>query len=286
MTTITFALATSLFFGCSDFLGGMAARRDSALIVTVLSHLVGGLLLVPLILVLPVALWGLPDLAWGAVAGIGGGIGVAALYGALAVGRMSVVAPVTAALSGALPAAFDMLRGNPVGPLTITGMALAILAVVLVSAFPEEEMEAEMGVVYRPTRSLLLSLLSGTGFAIGITALALTSPASGLWPLLAARVVSVLFIGSITLLVRGHLRIARPAVTPTLSAGVLDMTANYTLITAIRMGPLSIAAVFGSLYPVVVVLLARIVLHERLRPLQWFGAMLAMVAVLLTAIPA
>ena len=284
MVTILLSLGTSFFFGCADFLGGVAARRDSAFIVTATSHLAGGLLLIPvLFFVLPQASVGSSDIAWGAVAGVSGGLGVAALYGALAVGRMSVVAPITAALSGALPAAFDMLQGNAVGSLAIVGMILAIAAVVLVSVSIEDEEDMHDG--YNPTRSIVLAVIAGTGFAGGITAFSLTAPESGFWPLLAARTVSVLLIGSIALVRRGHLRLARPAVAPTLSAGTLEMVANYTMITAIRIGPLSIAAVLGSLYPIVVVMLARAFLHERLRPMQWAGAILAIVAVVMMALP-
>jgi drug/metabolite transporter (DMT)-like permease len=193
---------------------------------------------------------------------------------------MGVVAPVTAALAGAGPAAFDLLRGSHVGVPALLGLALALVAVVIVSTATHPEDEHAM-----TPRALLLSVLSGVGFAVSLVSLSETAGASGMMPLLIARCTGVTILG-LALLARGDgLSLAGGARRTALAAGALDALANVTMLTAIRIGPLAVAAVIGSLYPVVTVLLARIVLHERLHRLQIVGVTIALAAVVLTALP-
>ncbi len=278
MLTILLASTTSLLFGCSDFLGGLASRRDSAFAVTANAHLIGLAILAVAVVVFPAA-YGASDLAWGAAAGVSGGIGVAALYGALAVGRMGVVAPLTAALSGSLPALYDLLRGTTLRPLSLVGLAIALVAIVVVSASGDPDERAEM-----PARAVGLAVLAGVGFTGSFIFFSLAGKTSGLMPLLAARAVSVTMLMAVTFARRGTAKLAGDARPSALGAGVLDAAANVTMLAAIRIGPLAVASVLGSLYPVVTILLARFVLGERLRPVQRAGVILALAAVMLTAI--
>ena len=280
MITPLLATATSALFGCADFLGGFASKRDSAVSVTATSHMLGLVILGIASMVIGASGGVWPDTAWGAVAGVSGGIGVVALYASLARGRMSVVAPITAALAGAIPATIDVARGTPLGPTTGIGIVLALAAIVIVTAAPS----ADDGVTTHPS-AIPLALLAGVGFAGSFLALANTTAASGLWPLVGARVVSVTLFGTLA-----TVRSGTPFVTPearraTLMAGVFDSCASITMLMAIRIGPLAVAAVLGSLYPVVVVLLARFVLGERLRWLQRAGVVGALAAVVMTALP-
>lgn len=281
MITVLLSSATAALFGCADFLGGVASRRDSALAVTATSHALSlALLIIVLLLTWPVAV-ARADLMWGALAGIGGGFGVAALYAALAMGRMSVIAPVTAALSGALPAIYDLVRGSTVGPTGMVGIALALVAVVIVSlaSDPAEEDRATS------PASIGWALLAGVGFAGAFVAFSMTGSGSGVWPLVSARAASVALMLAVTVARRTGPVVGRPAMVPTLAAGVLDTSANITMLAAIRIGPLAVASVLGSLYPVATVLLARVFLGERVRGLQRLGIALALVAVVLTALP-
>jgi drug/metabolite transporter (DMT)-like permease len=192
---------------------------------------------------------------------------------------MSIVAPTTAALSGSLPALFDLVRGTALRPLALLGLGLAIVAVIVVSAGAGEKEEHEL-----PRRALVLSIASGVLFAGAFLSFSFAGDDSGFAPLVAARVVSGVLLTVLALVRLGRVRLAPGALAPTLGAGTLDALATVSMITAIRIGPLAVASVLGSLYPVVTILLARFVLGERLRGLQRLGIALAMAAVLLAAL--
>lgn len=283
-TTILLALTTSVLFGVGDFLGGVATRRDSAPAVTGTSHMLSIVLLgIAVVFFLPDAHPTQGDLMWGGLSGLSGVIGVIALFGALACGRMSLVAPVSAALSAALPALYDLATGTRLSTITLTGIGLALAAIVVVSVAPDEQIH-EPEHDYRPKRALMLALLSGVGFSGAFIAFSFTSTASGLVPVLVARVVSIAVAAALAIRAGGF-PVDRAALVPTLGAGVTDALANVTMLTAIRLGPLAIASVLGSFFPVVVVLLARVFLRERLRPWQSVGVAVALVAVVLAAMP-
>lgn len=282
MLTVLLSTATATLFGVADFLGGFASRKHSAIAVTASSHALGLALFAVALFVFP-APFTMTALVAGLSAGVFGGVGVAALYGGLARGRMSVIAPLTASLSGSLPAAYGLLRGEGISPSAAVGLGLALAATVIVSATsagPAEEHEAV------PPVAIALAVLAGFGFAGSFISFSFAGDASGFWPLFAARVMSA---GMLALVVvcrdRGAFRYESAVLRTTLWAGLLDASANVTMVTAIRIGPLAVASVIGSLYPVVTVLLARIVIGERLRGIQRFGVALALAAVLLAALP-
>lgn len=282
--TIALALSTSVLFGIGDFLGGVATRRDSAFAVTGTSHLISIVLMIVVVAILPASSPSIADLGFGALSGLAGVAGVLSLYAALAVGRMSIVAPVSAALSASLPAIFDFATGTTLSPVTISGIALAVVAIVVVSIAPDEQLH-EPSHEYRPRRALGLAILSGVGFSAGFIALSFTSPESGLTPIVSARVVSVAVAVVLALRFGGGFPVDRTALRPTIGAGLADVLANVTMLTAIRIGPLAVASVLGSLFPVVVVALARIFLKERLRIWQKVGVVMAVAAVLFSAMP-
>jgi drug/metabolite transporter (DMT)-like permease len=278
METVILATTTATLFGISDFLGGFASRRDSALAVTARAYLLGVVVMAAATLGFPGARVVPADLAWGVTGGLCGGFGVMALYAALAAGRMSIVAPTTAALSGSLPALFDLLRGSAVRPLALVGLGLALVAVIVVSATAGEEEERGL-----PRRALLLSVTAGVLFAGSFLSFSFAGTESGFAPLLAARLVSGSLLTVLTFARLRRLRLEAGALAPTLAAGLFDALATVAMISAIRVGPLAVASVLGSLYPVVTILLARFVLHERLRGLQRLGIALALAAVVLAA---
>jgi len=281
--TILLALTTSLRFGVGDFLGGVATRRDSSFAVTGTSHMLSIVLLGIAVLLMPGSHPTTADLVWGAVTGLSGVVGVTALFAGLSVGRMSIVSPIAAAMSAALPAMFDLATGTSLAPITIAGIVLVLVAIVIVSIAPDEQLH-EPEHPYKPQLALGLALLSGVGFSGGFIAMSFTSEASGITPLLAARVVSIAVAAVMAMRVGNGFPVNRAALLPTLGAGLTDALASVTVLYAIRIGPLAIASVLGSLFPVVVVFLARVFLRERLHVWQRIGVGIAVVAVLLSAL--
>jgi drug/metabolite transporter (DMT)-like permease len=271
--TALLASAGAALFGSGDFLGGFASRKTPALAVSAVMYAVGAALFVVLVAVARPQAVIFGDYAWAASSGVFGTIGVLALYAALATGRMSVVAPLTAGLAGAGPAAFDLLRGTRVG-------AASLVGIVLVSTTRGTVEEHGM-----PRRAIALSVLSGVTFALSLISLSLTASASGFAPLLVARLVGLALMGVALFARRRSITWDPGSVRLAAFAGVLDAGANVAILSAIRVGPLAVASVVGGLYPVMTMLLARVFLGERLKRHQAFGVAIALAAVVLTALP-
>ena len=276
---VLLALASAVVYGAADFCGGLATRRATAFAVVALSQLAG---LLALLFLLP---WvgGDPtgaDLAWGAAAGVVGATGLVLFYRALAEGVMSVVAPVTAVSAAALPVLGGIALGERIGPWTVAGIVLALVAVVLVAA------EDGLGSLRtaRPA-SLVPALAAGAGFGLFFVRLDRTAQAAELSPLVATRVVSVLAVVVLARLAARPLSAPRGALPVVLLTGVGDMTANALFLLAAQQGQLAITGVLASLYPVSTVVLAQLVLRERLAATQAAGLVAAGVAVVLIALP-
>lgn len=274
------ALLSATFYSSSDFLGGLASRKQSALVVTLGAQAVGAALVAAVVLASPPASWTDPRILWGLVSGACGGTGVLALYAGLATGRMSIVAPVTAALSGSIPAATGILfMGDELRWTALLGIVLALVAVVVVSASAEDDGSGS------GRKAMMFAVISGLGFSLSIMAYSRTPAETGMAPLLLARLVAVVLFAAAAAAQGRSLAPASGARRMVLVTGVLDVAANVTQVIALRLGPVSIAAVIGSLYPVGTVLLARFVLHEHLHPIQRAGIVMSLVAVVLTALP-
>ncbi|MGR7027754.1 EamA family transporter [Geodermatophilus sp. URMC 62] len=278
---VLLALASAVVYGMADFCGGLASRRAATVAVVAVSQAAGLVVLLPL---LPV-LGGDPDradLVWGAGAGTAGAAGLLLFYRALAAGVMSVVAPVTAVSAAALPVLGGLLLGERIGVLAASGIVLALAAVVLVAA--------EGGLSSLRTARLgtvASALAAGAGFGAFFVLLDRTGGESGLGPLVAARVVSVLLVGGLALLARRSLRVARPALPVVLLTGIGDVTANALFLAATQVGGrLAVTGVLAALYPASTVVLAQVVLRERLSGTQRAGLAVAAAAVVLIALPA
>jgi len=277
---VLLALASALVYGTADFCGGLAARRAPAQAVVAASQALG------LVLLLALLPWlggdaSVTDFAWAAAAGVAGMVGLVLFYRALADGVMSVVAPVTALCAAAVPVLVSLALGDRLGLSAALGIALALVAVVLVSA--EEGLSSLRRI--RPA-GLGAPLAAGVGFGLFFALLDQTRPASGLTPLVATRGAAVVLILLVSLAGRRPLRIPRPTVPVVLLAGALDITANalYLLATQ-RPGPLAVLGVLASLYPVSTVVLAQLVLRERLVRTQAVGLGAAVAAVVLITLP-
>jgi drug/metabolite transporter (DMT)-like permease len=274
------ALASALLWGAVDFANGMASRRAAVRGVVAVSQ-AGGLLAV---LVLLPFLGGSPapaDLAWGAAAGTAGVLGLVLFYGALATGSMSVIAPVTAVCAAAVPVLAGVALGEHLSAVTVAGIVLALLAVLLVAA---EEGIGSLRAV-RPA-GVVPALLAGAGFGLFFALLDRTSSEAGLWPLAAARLVSVVVVLLAAGATRRPVRVPLRVVPVVVLAGVGDMAANALFLAATHLGDLAVTGVLASLYPASTVLLAQVVLGERLVRTQAAGLAAATAAVVLITLRA
>lgn len=278
------AIASAVFYGSADFIGGVVSRRVAAIPVVIISQ-AAGLLAVGLLLpLLPAASPTPADFWWGAAAGLTGGTGVALLYHALAIGTMSVVAPTTAVAAVAIPVVASISLGERPGSLVMVGILLGIGAIVLVG----QQRTTTGEVIDRPPsershRSLGVGTALGAGVAIGLFLLTLaqTRARAGLWPLVSARVVSVTLVSVVGVARHSSLRMPRRLGALTVAGGLLDMLANALYMLAAQIGPLSPVVTLSSLYPASTVLLARAVLGERLNTWQTAGVACALIAVVL-----
>ena len=269
MTTYFLAVLSSIAYGSADFLGGLATKRGAPLFAVVVFSQLTGLILVLIALpFLPPSSATSIDIAWGAAAGLAGGIGVALLYRALSIGVMSVVAPVTAVCAAIVPVAVGLALGERPAMRAVAGVILAIVAIVLVSQSGEKHAATGVGT----------AIASGIVIGFFLVFLARSGPSAGLWPLTAARVVSV---GFFALLGRKNIAPPRSSLPIVIGGGALDMLANVLYVIAVRRGLLSIVATLTSLYPASTIVLARVVLHERLRVVQLIGVLCAAMAIVL-----
>ena len=275
------ALGSAVLYGSADFFGGLTARRANTIATVFVSQAVGLVLLLLVLPFLPAASVSSRDWMWGFVAGLSGGIGVALLYRALAVGAMAVVAPTTAVIAAMIPVLFAFVLGERLPLLTWGGVALAILAIGLVSRPATQDQKAGQAKSRALPPGFGLALLSGVAVGIFFLSLARTTTAAGMWPLVAARVATLVLFGAIALFTGRTLLMSRPAAVTAVTGGALDMAANALYMTAARIGPLSIVVTLASLYPASTVLLARVVLGERLSWLQIAGIVCALAAVLI-----
>jgi uncharacterized membrane protein len=275
------ALGSAVLYGSADFFGGLTARRANTIATVFWSQFVGLVLLALVLPFLPAATVSSRDWTWGFVAGLSGGIGVALLYRALAVGTMAVVAPTTAVIAAMIPVVFAFVLGERLRPLTLVGVALALVAIALVSRPAPDRTNLEKTKPRGFPPGFGLALLAGIFVGIFFLSLARTSMAAGMWPLIAARISSITLFGLIALFARRTLRMSGIASATASTGGALDMAANALYMIAGRIGPLSIVVTLASLYPASTVILARFVLGERLSAAQISGILCALVAVLI-----
>lgn len=279
--SVFFALPAALAYGVADFAGGLASRRAPVLTVTAGVQLVGLIALLPFVFLVA----GVPSgTAWalGAAGGVAGVSGLMLYLRGLAVGPMGVVAPLSAVVGAGLPLVIGVVGGERPGVLTGFAIAAALVAIMLATAGTTRGAGARTGP--------LLGLGAGLGFGLFFVALNATPHDSGLWPVLAGRLSTTPLLVLLVVARRasgaggwlgGFDRSSRRAV---VCSGVFDTGANVLFLLAVRTGDLGVSAVVVSLYPVVVVLLARLVLGERLTGMQIGSAGLAMGASVLIAV--
>ncbi|WP_329341628.1 DMT family transporter [Streptomyces sp. NBC_00663] len=282
--TALFALATSLLWGLADFGGGLLTRRTPALTVVVVSQAIATAVLGAIVVAMGGWSEAGPRLWFAFAAGLVGPVAMICFYKALALGPMGVVSPL-ATLSVAVPVGVGLFLGERPGPTQFAGIAVAVLGVVLAGG-----PQLKGAPVQRET--IVLTLISALGFGMVFALIAEASTTvTGLFLALFVQRVTNVAVGGAALF--ASVRQGNPALPPTgfpwLSlpalafVGLADVAANGTYAMAARLGPVTVAAVLASLYPVVTALAARGFLSERLRAVQAAGAGLAMVGTLLLA---
>ena len=278
---VLLGLAAAVLYGGGDFLGGMATRRAHVLTVLTLVETAAVILSVA-VAWLTGGSAALPGLTWGFSAGAIGGLGLIIFYVGLAAGPMSVVAPVAGLVSTVLPVAVALAEGERPGPAVYAGALLCLVAIVLSSAAPEAS--DPKGRPRRLARALAYGTASGVAFGLFFLLIRNAGQSGEVWPVAAGRVGELAIVLAAAAVLRPGLRAAGRIPLVAVSAGVIDVVANLCYVAATRTGAFGLAVVLSSLYPGVTVLLARVVLGERLRSIQRLGLALAAVGILLVTI--
>jgi drug/metabolite transporter (DMT)-like permease len=278
---ILLALGSAITYGAADFLGGLASKRTPVFQVTFLSQVIGSVLFAIVVFAFESEGPTSAALSWGAAAGVAGSIGVTFLYRGLSIGRMSVVAPITAVEAAAVSALAGIIFGERPGPLAFVGVAVALVAIALVSSAADPSHPDRARASLR-SPGVVEAFAAGLCFAAFFIFLERAGDA-GMWPLVGSRLASFVVLALIVLATRTTLRPA-PGTMPTITgAGVADVVANGFYVASTQHGLLSLVAVLTSLYPASTVLLARSVLKERMSRSQLFGLGLAAAGVALIA---
>jgi drug/metabolite transporter (DMT)-like permease len=210
------------------------------------------------------------DVGWAIAGGVAGGVGITALYRGLAIGRMGIVAPVTGLLAAVIPVVAGVILEGLPPALVVIGIVLAVAAVVLVSRVADES---------GSRAGMPEALLAGTGFGLFVVLIAQVSDGLVFGPLTIVRLTEAALLGGLILVTRTRWRPPRSLLPIIVAAGVLDMAGNASYILAVQTGALAVAAVLSALYPVVTVILATLILHERVTREHATGIALAALAI-------
>lgn len=276
MAALIISLASAFSWGISDFLGGLTSRRLPVLGVLAVSQPAGLVLVVILILVFGADPISAGKLAIAALAGAASLGGLWAFYAAMAMGTVSVVAPI-ASLGVVVPVAVGLARGDAPAAIQLVGLVPAIAGVVILSY---EENPAHAGVA---RRSIVLAILAALSFGIFFTGLDLAAADRPGWAVLAVRVGGVATVAIALFISRPRLVAITGSVAVLLTIGVFDALANALFAVASTKGVLPVVAVGASMYPAFTIALAHSVLGERLARIQWAGVVLALLGVALIA---
>lgn len=268
-----FSLAAVLCWGTSDFLGGYASRRANAFLLTTIAHGSGLLLMVALALALGAPFPSAREATWALAAGSAGGAGLALFYRALAAGNMGLIAPVSAVLGAAIPTVVTIATVGMPHRLQIGGFVLALIGLWLISG-------AGSGT---STGGFWTAVVAGCGFAGFYLFIKQAGDASPLWCAACSRTGAVLVTGTMVLASRNFGGLPRKNAGIGAIAGCLDVLGTLTFIHAEQSGRLDSAVVISSLYPALTVLLAVIVLKERLTRWKAVGMVAALLAVPMVA---
>jgi len=276
---IALGALVALAYGSGDFLGGISAKRLPTVTVLLVSQSFG----LGAAVVLVVALRDAPPAAHifvlSAAAGVVAVMALGLLFRGLAVGRMSIVAPLSAIGGGVLPVAWGLLRGERPSALALAGVGVALVAAAIVGRGAEHDPAPAIS----PRLELALGAGAGVGFGVVFILLAESSSGSGMWPVFIARCATVPVLAVAAVVLGNSPRMVRAEIAPVAGAGLFDVGANALVVLAVRRGLLSLVAPVASLYPATTVVLARLVLHERVGRQRAGGLALGLVGLALIA---
>ncbi|WP_342304010.1 DMT family transporter [Methanolobus sp. ZRKC5] len=272
---IIFGLTAALCWGTADFSGGFATKRSGVLTVAIISQATGIILLIAAALAFSESVPSTTDMLWGASAGLAGGMGVLALYHALSVEKMGIVAPVTAVMSALIPVVFGMITEGLPDTSQLIGFLFALIGVWLISR-DHESSKIEL-------QKLKLPCLAGTGFGMFMILIDQVQAEGIFWPLVGARMATIPTFIIVAYFMK-QTKVPDIRYLPIiLLAGILDTGGNVFYVLAAKTGRLDISAILTSMYPAITVLLAWILLKEKLVYRQWAGIIFTMAAVVLIA---
>jgi drug/metabolite transporter (DMT)-like permease len=289
---ILLGLTAAVLYGSGDFLGGLATRRAHVLPVLLLADIAGVVVALAAAAMSGGAI-SLAGLTWGISAGLIGGFGLIVFYVGLAAGPMSVVAPVSGLVSTILPVGVALAQGERPTAAVYAGALLCLVAIVLASsAAPADASAGAANTQTRPKRGRAIGygVVSGAAFGLFFLLIRNAGQSGELWPVAAGRIgelASLLITAAVlrrSLLPGGTSGTSRRLLMTAAAAGVIDVIANVCYVAATRTGMFGLAVVLSSLYPGITVLLARVVLGERLRWVQRAGLALAALGILLVAL--
>lgn len=263
-------LTSAVVWGAADFGGGLTSRRTTVYGVVLVSQLAGLALAAAMALIRNEAFPGPADVGWSLVAGILGGIGITALYRGLAVGTMSIVAPIIGVVAAVIPVIGGIVLEGVPPTLVLVGIALAVVAVLLVSRVTDEG---------GGRAGLAEALVAGVSIGLFGIAIAQISDGSVFGPMSLIRVTQSILVVILILVTRSVWRPGRRYLPALIAIGVLDMTGNIAYLLAVQTGLLAVASVLSALYPIVTVILAAVVLGERITRDHWVGIVIAGLAI-------
>jgi drug/metabolite transporter (DMT)-like permease len=279
--TALLALTSAIFIGGADFIGGMTSRKANGVQLACLVAFAGLPMALAVSLVVDAEHVSSSDVAWSVAAGCAVALGLGSFYVGMGRGLISVVAPVAAVTGAVIPVVYALARGERPGPVALIGLGIAFVAVAIVSLAPSEQ---HPGAAVVDRTVIALALVSGALFGLFYIAFSRVSEDAGMWPLTIERAAcAVVLLGLALLLTRGVAVDVRRLLPRVLVIALLEVAATIPLLLALQRGPIAIATVVASLYPVTTVLLAAFVLRERLSRLQYVGVVCALLSVALVS---
>jgi drug/metabolite transporter (DMT)-like permease len=278
VATVVLGLLAAIAYGVADFAGAVASRRKGAVTALLYSYPVGAALMLLLLPLFPGTVTG-RVIAFGLLGACAGMLGVLLMYSLMAIAPINIISPVTAVLAAMVPVFVGVLLGERPHAIAWLGILLGLVAVVLVSRTREDHPHAKISATV-----LTLAVLSGLGFGLYFVFLARAGTDSGVWPLVISRVAAAILIVPIAMQRKAVVPVRGTVLGIMVVTGVCDAAANLFFLLASREGLLSLAGVLTSLYPVVTVLLAMILLHEHATPTQRVGLGLAGASVVMITV--
>lgn len=284
MVAVLLGLLVSATFSCADFFGGVASRRSDPWLVVFANQAIG---LAPLLVYLVLLTDGGPtgrDVALSVVAGLAAVVGLGLLFGGFAVGRMAVVAPVSAGVGGVVPILWGLLQGERPGVLGLAGAAITLGAAVVLARTEAPAADIDAPAECDDRKASFMAVGAGLAFGVILIAFSETREAAGLWPPVIAHFVSIPVLAAGLALAGRSFVPPVAARRPMLASGFFDATAVALLLVALRQDLVSLVAPAANLYPAGTVLLAALVLGERLHRVQVLALAAAVFGLVLLAL--